>query len=666
MKVSALLRKPPTVRLRITGLVLVPLAGLLALWVYAVVGAAEQVGDARQEQAADAGVRTPVTAVVDALQSERRAAAAFLAEPDETHTRALGDAVTASRTAAARLLLPGGRTVADTAGLPALATSRMNALTAALDNLAALRDRVTSGGAPWPAAYRGYTSAIEAALRTESALDGGPQLRLAVELAWAGEHLARQDALLTAAAWSGEFAPDQREQFAAAAAARQALQLTATADLTGPPRDAWRELAGGGALAALAGAERRAAASGVTAAEEPGEDGGTGARGRREPDTGEVTGGEWEQAAAPVRQGLAEVEQALRESVRRSGPGGPLAALTRPAGAAALLGLALIGVTLALTVRAGRSLVRDLAGLRTAALDIARRKLPGAMRALRAGQPVDVSAEAPELPPAPDEIGQVHDALATLHRAALRATAERAELAGGIARAYVSLARRSQALVNRQLALIDEMERHTAEPAALDELFRLDHLTTRMRRQAESLIILSGAASGRSWSHPVVMTSVVQAAVGEIEDYRRVAVPVLPDAALAGHVVADLTHLLAELLENATRFSPPHTWVRVSGERTGSDTFGYALRIEDSGLGMPPAELERANRRIRRPDCLDLLETDRLGLFVVGRLAARHGVRVELRPAPGSGVAALVLLPAGLVAAPVEPGPVRSGTVPSA
>ncbi|SFC90860.1 sensor histidine kinase [Streptomyces aidingensis] len=666
MKVSSLWPRPLTVRLRITGLVLVPLAGLLALWAYAALGAAEQFGDARREQTAEAGVRVPVTAVVDALQAERRAVAAYLAEPGERHSRAFGEAAAASRAAAGRLLRPDGRTVADTGDLPGPAVSRMQGLTAALDNLAVLRDRIAGGDPSWPAAYRGYTSVIETALRTESALDGGPRLRLAVEVAWAAEFLARQDALLTAAAAAGEFAPQQQDQFAAAAAARQGLQLTATADLTGASRTAWREL-GDGAPAALAGVERRVAESGVADARTAAAGtAGNNARIGHRAASGEVTQEEWEAAAAPVRQGLAEVEQALRDSARAAGPAGPLAALTGPAGAAAVLGLVLVVVSLVLTVRAGRSLVRDLAGLRAAALDIARRKLPGAMRALRSGRAVDVASVAPRVPPSPDEIGQVHEALAALHRAALRAGAERAELAGGIARAYVSLARRSQALVNRQLALIDEMERHTEDPAALEELFRLDHLTTRMRRQAESLIVLSGAASGRSWRRPVAMTSVVQAAVGEIEDYRRVAVPVLPGAALAGHAVADLTHLLAELLENATRFSPPHTWVRVSGERTGSDAFGYLLRIEDCGLGLSLEELASANRRIRRPDCLDLLETDRLGLFVVGRLAARHGVRVELRPAAGGGVAAVVLLPAGLVAAPAESGRVRSGTVPSA
>ncbi|MGW0400665.1 sensor histidine kinase, partial [Streptomyces sp. NPDC003002] len=324
-----------------------------------------------------------------------------------------------------------------------------------------------------------------------------------------------------------------------------------------------------------------------------------------------------------------------------------------PAGAAVLLGLAAVAASLFISVRIGRTLVVELVSLRNRALEIARRKLPQAMDRLRAGQDVDVDAETPPGPPADDEITEVGEALATVHRAALRAAVERAELASGVSGVFVNLARRSQVLVHKQLTLLDSMERRADDPNELEGLFRLDHLTTRMRRHAESLIILSGAAPGRAWRMPVSLTNVVRAAVSEIEDYRRVEVRRLAEAAITGGAVADLTHLLAELIENATQFSPPHTKVRVSGEPVGA---GYVLEVEDRGLGMGRASLSEANRRIEQCEALDLFDSDRLGLFVVSRLSARHGVKVHLRPSPYGGTTAVVLLPKSLLQSAITSG----------
>jgi anti-sigma regulatory factor (Ser/Thr protein kinase) len=268
------------------------------------------------------------------------------------------------------------------------------------------------------------------------------------------------------------------------------------------------------------------------------------------------------------------------------------------------------------------------------------------MRRLRTGEEIDIRAEAPPGAPAEDEAGQVAEALGTVHRAALRAAVERAELASGISGVFVNLARRSQILVHRQLSLLDSMERRSDDPNELSDLFRLDHLTTRMRRHAESLIILSGAAPGRAWRVPVPLTDVVRAAVSEVEDYARVEVRQLPEASVVGAAVADLTHLVAELIENAAQFSPPHTRVSVTGEPVGN---GYALEVEDRGLGMGQEALAEANRRIAQSETLDLFDSDRLGLFVVSRLASRHGIKVHLRTSPYGGTTAVVLLPTALL-----------------
>ncbi|KDN81859.1 putative two-component system sensor kinase [Kitasatospora cheerisanensis KCTC 2395] len=322
-----------------------------------------------------------------------------------------------------------------------------------------------------------------------------------------------------------------------------------------------------------------------------------------------------------------------------------------------LLGLVAVLAALLVSVRIGRGLVAELHALRNSALELAGRKLPATMRRLRSGEEVDVDAEVPAGAHGGDEIGQVHQALETVQRAAVTAAVERAEVLSGVSGVFVNLARRSQVLVHRQLTLLDAMERRTEDPAELDDLFRLDHLTTRMRRHAEGLIILSGAAPGRAWRKPVPLTDVVRAAVAEVEEYARVDVHRLPRAAVTGPAVADLTHLLAELVENATGFSPPHTKVHIRGEQVGT---GYVVEIEDRGLGMGPEALADANRRIAAGEQVDLFDSDRLGLFVVSRLARRHGVRVALRPSAYGGTTAVVLLPTELLESEEsEAGPPR-------
>jgi hypothetical protein len=215
-----------------------------------------------------------------------------------------------------------------------------------------------------------------------------------------------------------------------------------------------------------------------------------------------------------------------------------------------------------------------------------------------------------------------------------------------VSKVFRSLARRNQSLLQRQLKMLDEMERRTDDPDALAQLFRLDHLTTRMRRQAEGLIILSGAAPGRGWRQPVALVEVLRGAVGEIEDYARVDLIAESPDFMHGSVVADVTHLLAELVENATVYSPPGTRVQV---RTGRVASGYAIEIEDRGLGITASTLATLNERLARPPEFDLADGDQLGLLVVSQLAARHGIKVVLREPTHGGTAALVVLPPHMV-----------------
>jgi signal transduction histidine kinase len=311
-------------------------------------------------------------------------------------------------------------------------------------------------------------------------------------------------------------------------------------------------------------------------------------------------------------------------------------------------GLAVILVVAFLLVRFGNRITRELTGFHGAVRALAEDRLPGLMRRLSAGEDVDVAAEAPPL--ALDtrtvEVARIADGFSAVQRTAVAAAVGQAGLRKGISNIFRSLARRNQSLLQRQLRMLEEMEQGTEDPDMLAQLFRLDHLTTRMRRQSEGLIILSGSPPGRRWNKPVPVIEVLRGATGEIEDYVRVDLLAETDDLVAGAAVADLTHLLAELIENATMYSPPSTRVQV---KTGWGASGFIVEIEDRGLGIPAATMEELNRRLAQPPEFDLADSDQLGLLVVSRLARRHGIRVTLRKSPYGGAAAIVLIPKTLV-----------------
>ncbi|WP_406397857.1 nitrate- and nitrite sensing domain-containing protein [Streptomyces sp. NBC_00879] len=628
------LPRPRTVRAKIISLLMVPVVSLLALWGLATVSTAQEVSRLRQLQLVDTQVREPVTAAVAALQAERRAAVRQIAAPSDERAAALQQEARRTDDAVRRLRIDDTTTVAAGGGVPARAAGRLERFVARADRLRTLRSAVLGRKATWDATYEQYTAAVSSAFDVTGALTGiqdarpGSDARVLLEFARAGEMLAREDALLGSAQLSKSLAAERLRLFTGAVSTRRSLTESTVADLRGPEGTAWRDLAAQSSYRQLEAAEDKVlvASAGRQAAQI-------------------VPADVWDKARAAVGDGMRAIEDGARSSAADRAD--PVArGLLTPAGAAVLLGLAAVAASLVISVRIGRGLVVELISLRNSALKIARHRLPQAMRRLRTGGEIDIQAEAPPGQPAEDEIGQVGEALGTVHRAALSAAVERAELAGSISGVFVNLARRSQILVHRQLTLLDTMERRADDPNELGDLFRLDHLTTRMRRHAESLIILSGSAPGRAWRMPVSLTSVVRAAVSEIEDYARVEVRQLPETAVVGAAVADVTHLLAELVENAAQFSPPHTKVRVSGEPVGN---GYVLEIEDRGLGMGKEALAEANRRLEESEALDLFDSDRLGHFVVSRLASRREIRVHLRPSPYGGTTAVVLLPTALL-----------------
>ncbi|WP_062431085.1 sensor histidine kinase [Herbidospora daliensis] len=320
-------------------------------------------------------------------------------------------------------------------------------------------------------------------------------------------------------------------------------------------------------------------------------------------------------------------------------------------GVLAGVGLIALVVTLLVSVRFGRRISAELGALQNAAVDLSDRRLPDIVRRLSRGDDVDVRAETPpvEVPGNTAEVATVTNAFTSVQSTAVQAAVGQAQLRQGVNKVFLNLARRNQSLLHRQLGILDGLERQTDDPNLLEQLFGLDHLTTRMRRHAEGLIILSGAVPGRGWREPVALFDVVRASVEEVEDYLRVDVNVPLHAKLVGPAVTDAIHLIAELVENATIFSPPHTRVTVHGDLAAR---GFVLEIEDRGLGLNSEEMAAINERLADPPEFDLADSDRLGLFVVGRLAKRHDITVNLRPSPYGGTTAIVLIPVELVVMP--------------
>jgi len=316
-------------------------------------------------------------------------------------------------------------------------------------------------------------------------------------------------------------------------------------------------------------------------------------------------------------------------------------------------GLLAVVISALLLLGFGNRITRELTGFRTAVRALADERLPALVRRLRHGEDVDVAVEAPplNLDTKTREVTETADAFSAVQRTAIEAAVGQAQLRKGVSNVFRSLARRNQSLLQRQLKMLDEMERGTHDPEALAQLFRLDHLTTRMRRQAEGLIILSGAAPGRGWRQPVPVVEVLRGAIGEIEDYVRVDLITESRDFITGTAVADVTHLLAELVENAVLYSPPETRVQVRASRVAN---GYVVEVEDRGLGIPQETLDTFNERLAQPPEFDLADSDQLGLFVVSRLAARHQIKVSLRGSPYGGTAAIVLMPHRLVVAEAD------------
>ncbi|MER5539369.1 sensor histidine kinase [Streptomyces mirabilis] len=632
--------RPTTVRTRIVALALAPVVALMVLWSFAMVSVTGELRALVRVQGVYDDFGTPVDTAVGQIQIERRLAAAYLGADHGTaaaldlmeQQRRTDRAVTAMRTA----IRDGDR-----GRLSGRQRQVLDAVLRSFDGLEGLRERVLSRAISWDRAVTEYGALVEPGFDVQSALTAlqagqlAREAQVVIELVRVREFVSREDALVAGARAAGSLTDRQYDTLTATIEDRRVFERTYVPDLPADSRALFEEFQRGSLHGELTRGEDALLRAGARGAGEA------------------VAAGSWR---TTTDRAVKRYMQLCTRSAVNSAERGRAFAYRELAKSAivGVLGLAAVGLSLWFAVRGARRISRRLETLRDAADLLTTRQLPDVMRRLGAGEDVDAATEAPPLADGEagaDEIGQVGRSFNTARLAAVEAAVKQATLRRGLFAVLLNIARRNQALVHRQLKLVDTLERRTEDPDVLDDLFRIDHLTTRMRRHAESLIILSGAAPGRRWRRPVPVARVVASAVSEIEEYARVVVPPMPEVGVAADAVADVVHLIAELVENATVFSPPQTQVTL---RTGRAGGGFVLEIDDRGLGLEPEQIEEAHRTLTMPDDFDPTRHEQLGLYVVGRLAARHGIEVTLCRSPYGGTTAVVLLP-DAVLAPVDP-----------
>jgi len=618
---------PRTIRHRLTQILLVSLALVLALLGVTIVGQVNDYSAANDTQKAVALALT-VQDMAHELQRERGLTNGMLG--GETRYAATIDP---QRVTTDKALAALNNAVADDSapGAPAVR--------AALDRLSALvtnRQNVDAGRADRAATFQWYTAGIAALNEVEPGLDEArdPELRRGLRalgaLGAAKEATAQERGFLNGVFAAGRFDKGEYIRFTEIRAAKQVGLAGFQHDATVTRRAQLDDgLTTEPALKA-ADSETRAVGS---------------AQG---PIAERVDPVEWWAQMTSVVDMMRDVQRAVGEDLRQRAADLRLDA-TGVLIAFLILAVLAVALEVVLVIGCLRSIVRPLAALATEAHDIAARRLPDSVASWHAP---DASAPAPPEPVrapvrAGDEIKSVALALDRVQSTAFELAGEQALMRRNTTESLANLGRRNQNLVRRQLGFISEFEREELDPAALANLFELDHLATRMRRNAESLLVLVGEQSPRRWAEPLAITDVVRAGLSEVEDYRRVAMRRVDETFVAGAVVSELAHMVAELTENALAFSPPDLEVEVYGRRLGAT---YMLAVVDHGVGMSPEQLAQANARLRGEEDFMVAPTRFLGHYVVGRLAERLGIKVELTVSPVSGIVGRLLLPAEILA----------------
>ncbi|WBC16882.1 nitrate- and nitrite sensing domain-containing protein [Micromonospora sp. WMMA1998] len=633
------------------------LASLTALWAFAAWVTVRDGFNLLGVQALNARVFEPSDPLLLELQNERRLSLRYLGESDPGQLQEL-QAQRARTDETATALWDSVQDWRTEVPASDELEQRLAELKTELGQLVQVREEVGRKTIDRTATLAAYDEAVDGIFAVFDALGGLDDDQIArdtaalIDLNRSRELLSQQDALLTGAVSANRLTVAEQTAFARLVGAQWFLADRTARELAPTDRARYQQMVDGEAFVALRTLQDRVLAA-------KGDD-------VRPP----ITAAAWQKAAEPAMADLREVILAGGEDiVSRATPVaiGVIVRLVLAAG----LGLIAVVASVIVSITTARSLVRQLERLRGAAIRLADERLPSVVERLGHGEEVDVAREAPPLQFGDDEIGQVGRAFNRVQETAVRTAVEQAELRRSVRDVFLSLARRTQALVHRQLTLLDAMERREHDAEELEDLFRVDHLATRMRRNAENLIVLSGSTPGRAWRRNVPMVDVVRGAVAEVEDYTRVTVRPLGPVSLTGRAVGDVIHLLAELIENGLSFSPPQTTVEVRGQLVGT---GFAIEIEDRGLGMSGDELAAANARIVDRSELNLADAARLGLFVVSRLTERHGVKVQLRESAYGGTTAVVLIPRELItvdgdsggSVDVTAGPVASALPPAA
>ncbi|UBU16202.1 sensor histidine kinase [Nonomuraea gerenzanensis] len=633
---------PPPLRTKLLRILLLPLVSMVTLWGFIAYSSVDEITTVSQIQNRWESIGAPVLQLIVELQKERQLSAQA---PDGTATyKPLTEQRLVTDNQVKRL-----REIISTLDVDAVGETpaQVQAMVQALDGLQSLRASA-DGGVLAPAltiveAYNNLIAVANQQFTDRDAMSDASayqSVRGMTAYSTSAEYLWREHAVLTTTIVQRNMTPTDRAAFVAAMTARRLALANAERDASPELRAAYDRLVSSDAYKRVVAVEDELFSY----------------------DTGgppPVSATTWRGDAETVLTQINRDTQTELVRAAVSGEAQKNGAYWR-IGAVLLLGLTLVILSLWLSYRFGQSLIAELRRLQGSAVELAEERLPRLVERLRRGDDVDPATEAPGLDRAETaEVDRVVHAFSAVRRTAVEAAVGQATLRKGVAQVFLNLARRNQALLHRQLALLDTMERRADEPEVLEDLFKLDHLTTRMRRHAENLIILSGSSPARRWRDPVPLFDVVRAAVLEVEDYTRVTVAPMPSSPLlVGAAVTDVIHLVAELVENAAVFSPPNTTVQVRGVTAAN---GMALEVEDRGLGLNDATLNELNARLADVPEFDLADSDRLGLFVVARLAARHGIKIVLRRSPYDGTTAIVLLPATLLA-DAEPLALTAGT----
>ncbi|MFI7112420.1 nitrate- and nitrite sensing domain-containing protein [Nonomuraea sp. NPDC050227] len=611
---------------------------LTLLWVFAAWVTLREGVNLLGAATVDGRIVEPSEPLLVELQRERRLTVAHLGTGSRVVDKGMRDQRARTDSLRAEFTSMAQGNVVDLAAEDSL-VQRIAAVNAELDKLVAARKAIDAGKTEPSRAAQQYNTTIDAMYRMYDSVaafddkDIAADGRALSDMHRSREFLAREDSLLSGVFAKGGFTADDHAEFLRMSAVFHYTLTDALNQLPDEDRatfDAWLKSE---PVVRLQTMEAQLI--------------------RHEPGAGPlpVSGESWRVAADATLSGMhAQVVAGGDRLFDRIVPVaiGVIVRLLLAGG----LGLIAVIASIVLSITTTRQLLAQLKKLRDAAHELSDERLPGIVERIGHGEEVDVAKEAPALEFGDDEIGQVGQAFNTMQHTAVSVAAEQAELRRSIRDILLSLARRTQGLVHRQLTVLDVMERRETDPEELKELFRLDHLAIRMRRNAENLIVLSGSSPARTWRRAVPMVDVVRGALAEVEDYTRVTLMPMGEVVLVGRAVGDVIHLLAELIENAVSFSPPYTNVQVSGQLVAN---GYVIEIEDRGLGMKPEDLDAANERIADPPEFRISGTARLGLYVVSQLARRHDIQVVLKPSPYGGTTVVVLLPQELVE--LDPAP---------